>query len=163
MAGALRQAREVPPPGLLAELDAAVLEGLSAPTRRRPMPRRALLTGAAAALLLAVLARVPLPPGGVAEPPGRLVTPAPTTGTEPSTAEALPEPAKPAAPEPEPSPAPLAGDLNGDGVVDIADARMIQQIVVAGLPAPAGADANGDGLVDVADVRHITRHEVAAR
>jgi hypothetical protein len=55
------------------------------------------------------------------------------------------------------------GDVNGDGSVDIADARTLQQALILGLPLPAEADVNGDGIVDVADVRQITRAEVAAR
>jgi hypothetical protein len=57
----------------------------------------------------------------------------------------------------------VLGDLNGDGIVDIADARALQQALVLGQPLPPQADVNGDGAVDVADVRQITRAEVAAR
>jgi len=53
--------------------------------------------------------------------------------------------------------------LNGDGVVDIADARLLQQRITLGQPLPANADVNGDGTVDIADVREILRSELAAR
>jgi hypothetical protein len=77
-----------------------------------------------------------------------------------------PKPAPPPPPPPPPPPAPkviVMGDVNGDGSVDIADARTLQQALILGLPLPAEADVNGDGIVDVADVRQITRAEVAAR
>ena len=83
-------------------------------------------------------------------------------------------------PAPEPKPAPviaqeprvtapnaaprvLPGDLNGDGVVDIADARILQQMITHGLQLPENADVNADGMVDVADVREIIRAELALR
>jgi hypothetical protein len=55
------------------------------------------------------------------------------------------------------------GDLNGDGVVDVADARLLQQLLTQGLPLPPEADVNGDGVVDIADVREILRIELATR
>ena len=48
-------------------------------------------------------------------------------------------------------------------MVDIADARLLQQRLTQGLPLPALADVNGDGIVDIADVREILRVELAAR
>ena len=69
----------------------------------------------------------------------------------------------PAPPPPPPPPPPKPGDLNGDGLVDIADARILQQRLTQGLPLPAHADLNGDGVVDIADVREILRAELAAR
>jgi hypothetical protein len=90
--------------------------------------------------------------------------PQPPPKPPPEAPKPAPEPPKPAPPPPPPPPrAIVLGDLNEDGVVDIADARKIQQALVQGLPLPPEADVNGDGAVDVADVRQITRAEVAAR
>ena len=44
----------------------------------------------------------------------------------------------------------LAGDLNRDGKVDIADAVTVLNIMAAGTDNPS-ADLNGDGKVDIAD------------
>ena len=50
-----------------------------------------------------------------------------------------------------------AGDVNGDGAVDVADIAAIID-VMAGNPNPSpltpnsSADVNGDGAVDVADI-----------
>src|SRR5574341_426237 len=63
MAGALRHDLEGPPPGLLAELDAAVLGRARTPVRRRSTPWRPFLAGAAAALVVAALAWLALQPG----------------------------------------------------------------------------------------------------
>ncbi len=51
----------------------------------------------------------------------------------------------------------LIGDVNGDGVVDVADISAVIS-VMAGNPAgttAARADVNGDGTIDVADVSNI--------
>lgn len=79
------------------------------------------------------------------------------------------EPPKPAPPrvlvreEPPAPPPPMRGDLNGDGTVDIADARLLQQKITLGHALPATADLNADGAVDIADVREILRAELAVR
>ena len=44
----------------------------------------------------------------------------------------------------------VAGDLNGDGTVDIADAVSVLEIMAEG-SNDAAADLNGDGKVDIAD------------
>jgi len=44
----------------------------------------------------------------------------------------------------------VAGDLNGDGTVDIADAVSVLEIMAEGSD-DAAADLNGDGKVDIAD------------
>ena len=46
----------------------------------------------------------------------------------------------------------LAGDLNGDGWVDVEDVNMLINIVLGELPETSGADLTGDGAADVADV-----------
>jgi hypothetical protein len=48
----------------------------------------------------------------------------------------------------------LKGDVNGDGVVDVADIASVIT-VMASAPQPgeaSSADVNGDGTVDVADI-----------
>jgi anti-sigma factor RsiW len=100
-------------------------------------------------------------------------------GSHPGPAAVTAEPRRAPPPEPRSAPAtgiargttpfpqgippPLLGDLNGDGVVDIADARILQQMITQGLPLPAHADVNGDGVVDIADVREILRAILASR
>ena len=53
----------------------------------------------------------------------------------------------------------LRGDVNGDGVVDVADIASVISVMSAsvGSGSPAGnpADVNGDGVVDVADIATI--------
>ena len=52
---------------------------------------------------------------------------------------------------------PLAasGDVNGDGVVDIADVNAVIDMILGLQKATAVADVNGDGSVDVADMNSI--------
>jgi len=146
MAGALRHAQELPPPGLLKELDSSVLDGLTPRYDKMVRPFRHIAAAVAAALLLALgvflILRAPQDPA--AANPALTLQP-------------------PSTPSPVSHPPTLTGDLNGDGEVDIADARMIQQIVLTGLPPPPQADVNGDGAVDIADVRLLTHHAVASR
>lgn len=54
-------------------------------------------------------------------------------------------------PEPE-QPEPVRGDLNGDGVVDIADVNIAINIMIGQAPATEASDLNGDGITDIADV-----------
>lgn len=49
----------------------------------------------------------------------------------------------------------LTGDVNGDGVVDIADVNAVIDIVLGLQGSTAAADVNGDGAVDVADINLI--------
>ena len=52
-------------------------------------------------------------------------------------------------------PAGVKGDVNGDGVVDIADVNAAIDMIL-GLKSPTTeADVNGDGTVDVADMNAI--------
>lgn len=48
----------------------------------------------------------------------------------------------------------LMGDANGNGKVDIADARKVKTLVLAGTTDAPG-DANGNGKLDIADCRKI--------
>ncbi len=50
----------------------------------------------------------------------------------------------------------LQGDVNGDGVFNIADALYTLSAVLNG-EAPTGADMNGDGKVNLADVIYMLR------
>jgi anti-sigma factor RsiW len=162
MAAALWRACEAPPPALLRQLDAALLEPparTAAPARRSAW--RPVLVGVFAGALLMGLLLLPHLQGPAPESPATTaptalapVPPAPTTPT-PAVA---PPPATAAAPAPAPR-----GDLNGDGLVDIADARAIQILVLRGAAPPPEADVNGDGAVDIADVYAITRSEVGGR
>ena len=45
----------------------------------------------------------------------------------------------------------LKGDVNGDGVVDVADVNLIISIMLGKTAAVPAADVNGDGIVDVSD------------
>ena len=49
----------------------------------------------------------------------------------------------------------VKGDLNGDGVVDIADVNACIDMILGQATATADADVNGDGNVDVADMNAI--------
>ena len=58
-------------------------------------------------------------------------------------------------------PAIVLGDLNGDGIVDVADVALAQRIAL-GLVVPSPSqlqhgDINGDGAINAADVMHIQR------
>lgn len=55
---------------------------------------------------------------------------------------------KPAAPV-------LKGDINGDGVLDVADASALIDMVLNGDACTEIADINGDGVLDVADVTEL--------
>ena len=45
----------------------------------------------------------------------------------------------------------LAGDINGDGVIDILDLSVVGSQFGSSSPSPAAADVNGDGIVDIVD------------
>ena len=49
----------------------------------------------------------------------------------------------------------IAGDINGDGVVDIADVNAVINMMLGRIPSTAAADVTGDGVVDIADVNTI--------
>ena len=53
--------------------------------------------------------------------------------------------------EDEPGPNPIAGDVNGDGEVNIADVNALIDQILTGNTLPSG-DVNGDGEVNIADV-----------
>ena len=48
----------------------------------------------------------------------------------------------------------VSGDVNGDGIVDVADIASIITVMAASSNLPA-ADVNGDGVVDVADIASV--------
>ncbi|MBQ0069305.1 MAG: M6 family metalloprotease domain-containing protein [Bacteroidales bacterium] len=52
-------------------------------------------------------------------------------------------------------PSTITGDVNGDGVVDIADVNACIDIILGVTANKAEADVNGDGSVDIADVNKI--------
>jgi hypothetical protein len=47
---------------------------------------------------------------------------------------------------------PMPGDVDGDGVVNIADVTALIDILLSGGTVPANADVDGDGVVNIADV-----------
>ena len=52
----------------------------------------------------------------------------------------------------------IRGDLNGDGVVDVADVTMMISMALGNSAASLSlADLNGDGIIDVADVTAVIR------
>lgn len=51
----------------------------------------------------------------------------------------------------------MAGDANGDGVVNAIDITKVERIVVGLDTETAGADANGDGVVNALDITKIER------
>ncbi|MBQ0069069.1 MAG: dockerin type I repeat-containing protein, partial [Bacteroidales bacterium] len=53
------------------------------------------------------------------------------------------------------TPSGLKGDVNGDGVVDIADVNAAIDMILGLQTATAVADVNDDGTVDVADMNAI--------
>jgi predicted lipoprotein with Yx(FWY)xxD motif len=51
----------------------------------------------------------------------------------------------------------MAGDANGDGVVNAIDITKVERIVVGLDTETSGADANGDGVVNALDITKIER------
>ena len=51
--------------------------------------------------------------------------------------------------------APLRGDVNGDGEVDISDVTDLIDIILGGLAGNSAADVNGDGKVNIGDVTDV--------
>ena len=50
------------------------------------------------------------------------------------------------------------GDVNGDGVIDIADVNCIINVILENAPASnfnGRADVNGDGTIDIADINTV--------
>lgn len=47
------------------------------------------------------------------------------------------------------------GDVNGDGVIDVADVNAVISVICGTVGNTASADVNGDGVVDVADVNAV--------
>jgi hypothetical protein len=61
----------------------------------------------------------------------------------------------------------LMGDVNGSGVVDITDARLVAEYSIGLTPLPPfcilSADVNGDGRIDVTDARWIAEAGIGIR
>lgn len=49
----------------------------------------------------------------------------------------------------------VPGDLNGDGIVDIADVNMVINMMIGRMAPTAAGDTNDDGQVDIADVNAV--------
>jgi hypothetical protein len=49
----------------------------------------------------------------------------------------------------------LAGDVNGDGVINMADVTKAERIILNLDPPTPGADANGDGQINIGDITKI--------
>lgn len=49
----------------------------------------------------------------------------------------------------------VSGDINGDGLVDIADVNAVINMMLGKVAPTAAADVNGDGSVDIADVNAV--------
>lgn len=47
---------------------------------------------------------------------------------------------------------PCAGDVNGDGIVNILDASVIAGNYLQAVPPNTGGDLNGDGVVNLSDL-----------
>ena len=49
----------------------------------------------------------------------------------------------------------LAGDVDGDGTIDVADVTLLVSIILGNTPATDAADVDGDTAIDVADVTQV--------
>ena len=49
----------------------------------------------------------------------------------------------------------LAGDVDGDGTIDVADVTLLVSIILGNAPATDAADVDGDTAIDVADVTQV--------
>ncbi len=49
----------------------------------------------------------------------------------------------------------LAGDVDGDGTIDVADVTLLVSIILGNAPATDAADVDGDTTIDVADVTQV--------
>lgn len=55
-------------------------------------------------------------------------------------------------PIPRPEPAPIQGDVNGDGVLNMGDVIKLELIMAGKAAETPGADVNGDGVVNIGDL-----------
>lgn len=119
-----------PPVPLPAHIDEAVLSHARRAATRRTWQRRVLIAAplaAAAGLTIAVWVAWP------GKAVRSLRVPPPSVASE-------------RAPQ-----APLAGDLNHDGTIDMLDALVLAQRIQRATPAP-GDDQNKDGVIDTRDI-----------
>lgn len=174
--GSLPRLKRLPRPrrGLIVGAAAAVLLVAIVVFLTSAPPPPAAPTGEAPAV-----SRVEPPAVSKVEPPAPTVPPIPA----PPTVVEPPAPEPTATPRSEPAPPPSVvsrveppavsraeppavearrGDLNADGQVDIADARIITRLIAVGQPVPSHADVNADGSVDISDARDIARAVVRA-
>ena len=49
----------------------------------------------------------------------------------------------------------VLGDVDNDGVVDVADLQCIINIIIGTMNATSSADVNGDGEIDIADIQNV--------
>ena len=58
---------------------------------------------------------------------------------------------------------PMAGDVNSDGSIDVADIATVINVMAGSAPEhKARADVNGDGSIDVADIATIINKMAAS-
>ncbi|MBI2900443.1 MAG: hypothetical protein HYY17_09665 [Planctomycetes bacterium] len=164
------------PDALLSRLDGGMAEILARPRRRR----LAVPAAIAAALAVAALVYLAAPDRPMPPPPPALsaiaaAPPLPRAETEIRTERRSPaseaavvtdarRPAEDATPDLPWRPA-RPGDVNGDGLIDVADRLVLARYLAGRTPAPdpAVADLNGDGAIDVGDVQILTREIARGR
>lgn len=57
--------------------------------------------------------------------------------------------------DPIPDPEPLVGDLNGDGVTNVTDVVILQNMILGTTSLDAAGDVNGDKTIDTSDVTYL--------
>ncbi len=57
--------------------------------------------------------------------------------------------------DPVPDPEPLVGDLNGDGVTNVTDVVVLQNMILGTTSLDAAGDVNGDKTIDTSDVTYL--------
>lgn len=58
-------------------------------------------------------------------------------------------------PKPNPDPDPPVGDLNGDGVTNVTDVAVLQNMILGTISLDAAGDVNGDKTIDTSDVTYL--------
>ncbi|GEM_PF-4867359 len=171
---ALRRTALQPPPAL-AELDRQMVSLLS--SRRRILRRSAAISGIAAAVALSVVAYFAVPrrtlPPPAPQPPSASVAQPRKEPQSPKSKMELPDSSPPREEGTAPlrdlgrvlRPRRIPGDINGDGIVDVADRLLLSRHLSGRAPLPESnsADVNGDGALDVADLQLLSREIARAR